>query len=185
MEKTCEEYMENIEYRVLNLDECDRISEIDPQQYIKNAWRLVKGQRVLVKIDYMEMDWPDGYERYRNELEKTIKMDGIAFGAFAESGKLIGFASLKHNQFGNISKYILLDSIFVSNEARGKGIGKHLFNLCSLQGKSWGMDKIYICAGSAEETIAFYKNIGCIEALEINKELYEQDIRDLQLEYEL
>ncbi len=177
--------MEIVEYRLLKLDECDRIREINPQQYIKNAWRLVNGERVLVEIDYMELDWPDGYERYRNELEKNIRMNGVAFGAFAESGKLIGFASLKHEIFGKTAKYILLDSIFVSNEVRGNGIGKHLFNLCSDQGKVWGIDKIYICAGSAEETISYYKSIGCTEALEINDELYEQDTRDLQLEYKL
>ncbi|WHX49021.1 hypothetical protein QNH46_23745 [Paenibacillus woosongensis] len=42
-----------------------------------------------------------------------------------------------------------------------------------------------ICAGSAEETIAFYFAIGCKEAVEINKELYENDPRDFQLEFQL
>lgn len=49
----------------------------------------------------------------------------------------------------------------------------------------WNADKIYICAGSAEETIAFYHAIGCKEAEEINKELYESDTRDFQLEFSL
>lgn len=51
--------------------------------------------------------------------------------------------------------------------------------------REWKADKIYICAGSAEETIAFYFAIGCKEAVEINKELYENDPRDFQLEFPL
>ena len=49
--------------------------------------------------------------------------------------------------------------------------------------KSWQADKIHLCAGSAEETIAFYHAMGCSEALEINQALFEADQRDLQLEY--
>lgn len=51
--------------------------------------------------------------------------------------------------------------------------------------REWKADKIYICAGSAEETIAFYFAIGCKEAVGINKELYENDTRDYQLEFSL
>lgn len=53
---------------------------------------------------------------------------------------------------------------------------------CSNVAKEWGADKIYICAGSAEETIAFYYAIGCSEAKEVNRALYEKDTRDIQLE---
>lgn len=177
--------MRDIEYRSLKVQDCDRISEINPEQYIKNAWRVVNQKRILVEIDYHEKDWPDGYERYRNELEKTIKQNGAAVGAFDKCGKMVGFASIKNSVFGTNAKYTLLDSLFVSYELRGKGIGRSLFNQCSKQAKAWGMDKIYICAGSAEDTIAFYRRIGCIDALEINRDLYEQDIRDIQLEYKL
>lgn len=51
--------------------------------------------------------------------------------------------------------------------------------------REWKADKIYICAGSAEETIAFYFAIGCQDAEEINTELYESDTRDIQLEFSL
>lgn len=177
--------MERIEYRILQANECDRINEIDPTQYIKNAWRLVDGKRKLVEIDYLENDWPDGYENYRNKLQNTILSDGIAFGAFNESGKVIGFSTLNHDFFGEISKYLLLESIFISHEYRGLGIGKKLFMLCCKQGREWKTDKIYVCAGSAEDIIAFYNSMGCIEAEEINQALYEIDIRDVQLEYKL
>lgn len=98
---------------------------------------------------------------------------------------MVGFVSLNMTIFVEISKYILLDSMFVSNNARSKGIGKKLFEICCEEGRKHGVDKIYICAGSSEDTVSFYRNSGCIDAKEINQFLYEQDTRDLQLEFQL
>ncbi len=85
--------------------------------------------------------------------------------------------------FGHKYKHILLDSLFISLEHRNKGIGKRLFLSCAGMAQKWGADKIYICAGSAEDTIVFYYTLGCKEAEEIKMELYESDPRDMQLEY--
>lgn len=37
-------------YRSLTIEECDRINEINPSQYIKRAWRKIDGTRQLVEI---------------------------------------------------------------------------------------------------------------------------------------
>lgn len=177
--------MKNICFRELKISECDKMKEINPRHYIKNAWRLIDGKRQLVEIDYLEEDWPDGYERYHGELLSILKSKGAAFGAFDEKNKLLGFASLKYQSFGISSRYVLLDSMFVTYESRGLGLGKELFRMCAQKSKEWNADKIYICAGSAEDTIAFYRSLGCIDAIEINEELYDEDPRDLQLEYKL
>jgi N-acetylglutamate synthase-like GNAT family acetyltransferase len=79
----------------------------------------------------------------------------------------------------------LLEQLFVSKDYRNKGIGKELFYLCSAQAKKWGADKLYLCAGSSEDTIAFYNKLGCVNTSEINQALYEEDPNDIQLEYQL
>ena len=107
---------ENIEYRILSANECDRISEIDPSQWIEKAWRDVDGHLELVAINYMENDWPDGYETYRDKLKNTISSGGVAFGAFNENGSLVGFATINHDFFGETARYLLLDSMFVSKD---------------------------------------------------------------------
>lgn len=56
--------------------------------------------------------------------------------------------------------YVLLDQLFITLECRNKGIGKKLFMLSANVAREWNADKIYICAGSAEETIGFYIAIG-------------------------
>lgn len=175
--------MGNIIYRNLLIEDCMFIRDIDASQYIGNAWREINGERKLVKIDYKDESWPNGHDYHFNSLKKTILGGGSAIGAFDDDNKLIGFATVNKQVFGKSNKYVLLDQLFITLDQRGKGIGKKLFMLSSKVAKAWSVDKIYICAGSAEETVAFYFAIGCTIAEEINKELYESDPRDFQLEY--
>lgn len=177
--------MESIIYRKLKVEECERINEINSSQYIGRAWREVDGERQLVEINYHDTDWPNGYEYHYNNLKDTIQNGGSAIGAFDSNSKLIGFATINRKFFGEKYHYVLLDQLFISLEYRGKGIGKKLFEISADVARTWDADKIYICAGSAEETIAFYFAIGCKEAVEVNKEIYESDPRDYQLEFSL
>jgi GNAT superfamily N-acetyltransferase len=165
------------------LEDLDQLKNMNPYQYIKNAWRSVDGSLKLVEINYEDLDWPNGYDHHLKGLKNTILEKGTAYGAFDEKSKLIGFVTLNAQVYTNSYEYVLLDQLFISLEHRNKGIGKALFNLCVMEARRWGVDKIYICAGSAEETIAFYKKIGCLQTSEINQVLYEEDPRDLQLEY--
>jgi len=173
--------MSSIIYRKLAIEECECINEMNPSQYVGKAWREVDGKRQLVEINYQDCDWPNGYEYHISHLKETILNGGSAIGAFDSGDKLLGFATTNHQFFGEKHKYVLLDQLFITLECRNKGIGKKLFMLSVNMAKEWNSDKIYICAGSAEETIAFYFSIGCTEAEEINKELYESDTRDFQL----
>ncbi len=175
----------SITYKELTIDECSRIKEIDASQYIKRAWRTVNEERQLVEINYQDPTWPNGYEHHYDNLKRTILNQGSAIGAFDSEGRLVGFATVDRHFFGDSYNYVLLDQLFVTLENRGKGLGKTLFTLSSKAARDWNADKIYICAGSAEETIAFYFAIGCTEASEINKEFYESDPRDFQMEFSL
>lgn len=172
-------------YRKLLLEECESIKEIDPSQYIGKAWREIEGKRQLVEINYQDEDWPNGYEYHISYLRETILNGGSAIGAFNLDNKLLGFATVNPQVFGEKYKYVLLDQLFITLDYRNKGIGKKLFMLSTDEARKWDVDKIYICAGSAEETIAFYFKLGCKEVEEINQELYEIDRRDYQLEFSL
>lgn len=177
--------MENVIYRELKINEAALIKNMNPSQFIGNAWRILEGKRKLVRINYNDTDWPNGYEYHYNNLKKTISSGGSAIGAFDKNNKMIGFATINKERFGVNYKYVLLDQLFVTLEYRGEGIGRKLFELSARAAKGMYADRIYICAGSAEETINFYFAIGCKEAVEINEKLYENDPRDIQLEYVL
>lgn len=170
-------------YRTLELDECDRIREVDASQYIGRAWRNVDGYRQLVEINYQDTDFPNGFEDHLSNLKNTIRSGGIVLGAFFKE-RLVGFCSVNNTVFGDYYKYVLLDQLFISNELRNKGIGKKLFFMSAKMAKNKGAEKFYICAGSSEETIAFYFAIGCEETKVIDQDLYQTDTRDYQLEFD-
>jgi len=161
------------------------MSNIDASQYIGRAHRRIDGKLKLVDINYHDPTWPEGYDKHYNKLKSTIESEGIAYGLFDEAMNMMGFVAINRMNFGMTAKYCLLDQLFLSLDCRGKGFGKKLFEYAVKTASEWQVDKIYICAGSAEETIAFYTAIGCQEASEINMNLYEEDPNDLQLEYVL
>lgn len=173
-----------MEYRELSLADSYRVNEINGAQFIAKAWRQIDGKRQLVDINWQEHQLPNGIDWHIHHLETAVKNGGAAYGCFEEN-TLIGFAVINAELFGTTAHYLLLDQLFISLEHRGKGIGRKLFGLCCQGAKKRGADKLYICAGSAEETIAFYFGIGCEEAQEVNQKLYELDTRDYQLEYTL
>ena len=175
-----------VEYRKLHLEEADRIAEIDATHYIKNVWRIneTTGEYRLVEINWTDTELPNGFDWHLNRLKGTIRNGGTAFGCFDDE-KLIGYGTVDKEIFGKQEKYALLDQLFVSQSQRGKGIGKALFGLCAKQAAEYGAEKLFLCAGSAENTMAFYKKLGCVPATEKNQKLYEEDPRDIQLEYHL
>lgn len=177
--------MQTIQYRKLKLEECERIREIDASQYIGRAWRDEGDGRKLIDIDYYDSDFPEGYEDHLCNLRNTLSSGGVSIGAFDTQGKLLGFVAINRQIFGVKSKYVLLDQLYVNRADRKCGIGKKLFMRAAAEAGAWNAQRLYICAGSAEETVAFYRAIGCTEAEEINLEFYESDPRDLQMEYQL
>jgi GNAT superfamily N-acetyltransferase len=175
--------MQTIFYRNIEIFETHRISEIDASIYIKHAWRDQDGQKKLVDLDYYEPGFPEGLAHHQEALETTILNHGYAIGAFNKEGMMVGFATLNKELFGKKSTYVLLDQLFISKPYRKKGIGKKLMDLCIDKARSFGANKIYICAGSSADTIFFYKALGCQEVVEINQALLERDPRDIHLEY--
>ncbi len=172
-----------INYLELQVEDAIKIKEMDASQFVGRAWREVNGERRLVEINYQDPTWPNGFEHHYGNLVKTIDNKGLALGAFDEIGKLVGFITVNAEVFGKKIKYVLLDQLFITLEHRGKGIGKELIKRAAVSSKAFGAEKMFICAGSAEETVAFYRAMGCEMAEEINESLYNEDPRDLQMEY--
>lgn len=177
--------MDKMIFRKLEMKDCERIRDINPSQFIGRAWREIDGKRILVDINFQDTDWPNGYEYHYKNLKNTLLNSGVALGAFDDNNKLLGFLSVNRKFFGAKYNYVLLDQLFITLEYRNNGLGKKLFMLCVNEAKEWNADKIYICAGSSEETIGFYKKIGCIETEELQLNLHELDPRDLHLEFDL
>ena len=93
--------------------------------------------------------------------------------------------SIESEFFGAHKEYVQLSSIHVSYKSRGRGIGKELFIIAIQEAKLLGAKKLYISAHSSEESQAFYKVMGCVEAEEYNEKIVSKEPYDCQLEFVL
>ena len=173
-----------IEYRRMTSYECDLIKEMNPSRFIKRAWRKMDGKFDWVTLNHKDNDYPEGIKNHLLQLKSTFEHNGFVFGAF-DCNKLVGFCSVNSNIFGNCHKYLLLDQLFVANTHQDRGIGKKLFRFAVEYAVIRKADKLYICSGSSEDTLAFYRKLGCVEVMEVNQQLLMNDENDIQLEYDL
>lgn len=176
----------DINFRELNIEEIDvkLFRNFIRRQVVKECFRK-SGNKWIIKDDPFIDDWSDQDYIFLIEcLKNTINTGGVVFGAFSDD-ILKGFASVESKIFGKKYKYLDLTSIHVSEDMRGRGIGKKLFNMSVCWAKIHGGEKLYISSHSAVETQYFYKKMGCVEALEYNKEHVEKEPFDCQLEFVL
>lgn len=175
-----------MEYRELKLDEInlELFSHFIRRQVVGDCWRRENGQWVIRPDPFID-DWSEeDYIFLVKYLRHTAESGGFVYGAFSD-GRLKGFASVEAELFGGENRYLDLTSIHVSEDMRGSGIGRILFTAASGWARDHGAGKLYISSHSAVESQAFYKAMGCVDALEYNKAHVEAEPFDRQLEYEL
>lgn len=151
-------------------------------QKVTKCRRKVDGQWVIVEHPFTD-DWSEKEYRILVDcLKNTILTGGFVCGAFYQ-GWLKGFVSVESSLFGGAHRYLDLSSIHVSEDMRGRGIGRELFERASVWAGQNGADKLYISAHSAVETQAFYQAMGCVEAQMYEASHVEREPFDCQLEY--
>jgi len=153
----------------------------DRTQIVTKCWRKINGEWLIIDSRFVD-NWSE--DRYREEvqfLKNLINSGGYVAAAFC-NGQLKGFTSVNATIFGTHAKYMDLSNIHVSQDMRGQGIGKELFELAKKWAKEHGAEKLYISSQSSVETQAFYKAMGCVEAVEYNQQLAEEEPCDCQLE---
>lgn len=172
--------------RKLNIDEINRelFSSFTRRQEVGDCWRKVDGAWVIKPDPFID-DWSEEDYTFLVEcLKNTIATGGIVYGAFLD-GRLKGFCSVEAAPLGSQGQYRDLTCIHVSKELRGHGTGKKLFLAAADWAREHGAQKLYISAHSAVETQAFYRGLGCVEAMEYQSEHAEKEPFDCQMEYQL
>jgi len=175
-----------MEYRSVEYDEINRelFNGFVRRQEVTKCWRKEDDNWVIKDIAFVD-DWnDDDFAFLVTCLKKNLDSGGVLFGAFAD-GVLKGFASVSGKPIGANEEYLDLSSIHASEDMRGKGIGRKLFELAADWAREHGARKLYISSHSAVESQAFYKAMGCVEAMEYNQEHVKEEPYDRQLEYAL
>lgn len=173
-----------MKYRKLNYEELniDLFNDFHRHQEVSKCWRKENDKWVIKDISFID-DWSEEeYTILIKYLKNTIKTRGVVYGAFLNN-KLKGFASVEYGFIDKNNEYFDLSSLHVSEDIRGNGIGKTLFEMSAEWAKTSGAKKLYISSHSSVETQRFYKTMGCIEALEYNEKHVKNEPYDCQLEY--
>ena len=154
------------------------------RQKVTDCWRRENGKWVVREDPFID-DWTQvDYQKLITCLKNTISTGGFVYGAFVDE-VLKGFTSVEAELFGGDNRYLDLSCIHVSEDMRGRKIGRMLFRAAADWAAQKGAGKLYISAHSAVETQAFYQAMGCVEAQEYNQEHVEKEPYDCQLEYRL
>lgn len=176
----------NIHYRELNENEIcrDLFRQFIRRQNVVKCWRKEDNQWKIKDAPFVD-DWSEeDYQFLVACLKNTLAAGGMVYGAFCGDA-LKGFVSVESTFFGSQEEYLDLTSLHVSEDMRGNGIGKTLFQKAGVWAKEQGAKKLYISGHSAVETQDFYKAMGCVEAAEYNQQHVEAEPYDCQLEFPL
>lgn len=172
-----------IQYRTLSAEEiCPKLFQnFIRRQVVTKCWRR-ENNTWVIKDDPFIDDWDEkDYQMLISCLKNTILTGGLVHAAFYRNA-LKGFVSVEPDIFGGEHRYMDLSSIHVSEDMRGTGIGKTLFQTAKNWAKEKGAGKLYISAHSAVESQAFYRKMGCVEAQLYQQKHVEAEPYDCQLE---
>ena len=172
-----------MEYRSLREDEICRelFAGFIRRQVVTKCWRRENDEWVIRDDPFID-DWTEEeYQILVRCLRNTVATGGFVFAAFCD-GVLKGFTAVESELFGGEQGYLDLPCIHVSEDMRGKGIGKALFNAAKDWARAHGGRKLYISAHSAVESQAFYRAMGCVEAEKYHQGHVEAEPYDCQLE---
>lgn len=170
-------------YRSLSENEICRKLFLDfiRHQVVTRCWRKHNGQWT-VEDDPFINEWTEtDYEEVILHLQEIVRSGGVVYAAFYNN-QLKGFVSVGSHLFGATRQYLDLTNIHVSEDMRGRGIGRMLFNAAKVWAKEHSAEKLYISAHSAVESQEFYKSMGCMEAKEYNQSHVEKEPFDCQME---
>ena len=174
-----------IDGRELSRDEIKEIWTIDRSEVIEAIYYLEHGALVL-KLEHFDMrGWPPGEpEHYTPLLESCYDHGGWFYGLF-ENDRLIGAAVLEGRFIGEDQDQLQLKFLHVSSPYRRQGLGRKLFELAAIEAWRRGARRLYISATPSENTVDFYRGLGCSVAAEPDPELFALEPEDIHLEFVL
>ena len=177
----------NIQYRKLDIADIqpNLLDDFDRRQEVTKCWRKLNNEWVLVNHCFVD-DW--GAKRKQElacrDIPNAMQNGGFCVAAY-DHEKLAGIAVVKGGLIGSQKQYIEIYILQVDREYRRKGIGRELFLMCVGEAQKTGAKKFYVCANSSQESHAFYRAMGCVEAVETVPELFKNEPYDVHMEYAL
>ena len=163
----------------------DFLGDYQRLQTVRKAYRGEHGAKRLVS-EVFEDDWDaDDHASIRGALVDAAANGGYVLAARTNGVSLAGFAALAPGRLGPANEYIELLLLHVDARCRGLGIGRELFARCAAEARSRGARLLYISSQSSEQTVGFYRSVGCRDATWLSRPHVDEEPADYQLECEL
>ena len=144
------------------------------KQNVTKVYRKIYTECKLIDCKYIE-DW--NLDEKRSIARRISSSDYIAYLSL-DNDKVVGFIGLLKKLNG---PYMILDMLHVSNEYRGQGVGRQLFEIGKKEARKAGAKALYISACSSFETVEFYKRMGSFLTNNPIKEMVIKEPFDLQM----
>jgi len=171
-----------VEIRKLDGAELSNIWTIDRSEVVDRVYHHENGELVLRNEHYDVLGWhPDQIKRNSAVLRNCFDAGGSFFGAF-KGRELIGVCVLESRFIGQSSDQLQLTFLHVSRQHRGVGVGSALFQEAADKARRLGARALYISATPSENTVRFYRSLGCKLIKELDPELYAREPEDIHLE---
>ncbi len=175
-----------MEYRILLKEEIqpELFASFRRYQEITHVWCKTNDQWGIETRPRIIENWNEDQREFVCWcLENILSEGGMAAGAF-EDGSLKGIVAVEGTPIGSRNQYLPVAFLQISQELRGKGIGRRLFSMAKAFAAEKGGEKLYISSQPSVETQAFYKAMGCKEAQEYNAAYVAHNPSECQLECE-
>lgn len=171
-----------MEYRVLSREEINGFVHIDRTESIDYIHYMRDGNLISEFEHWDVPDWSAAEKEQRiASLQEKYDKGATFFGAF-DGFILTGISVLGHNPVSSGVNRLNLAGLWVSHNYRGKGIGKILFGLAAQEARKRGVKSLYVSATPSENTIRFYKSMGCQLAEPVDPQMFEKEPEDIHLE---
>jgi predicted N-acetyltransferase YhbS len=167
--------------RKLERGELSDIWTIDRSEVIERVYHYENGRLALRDEHYDLQGWPpDEVDRDAASLLDCFDHGGSFFGAFSDHG-LVGACTLESRFIGELKDQLQLKFLHVSQRYRGSGLGRRLFAEAVDKARSLGARTLYVSATPSENTIRFYRSVGCRLADELDPSLFALEPEDIHL----
>lgn len=172
-----------MEIRELQQNELNLIWTIDRSEFIENVYRFRDGRLILEPHHFNVTGWlPDMPEQYKPILAECFERGGVFYGAF-EDETLVGISVLDNAFLGLNKDQLQLKFLYTNQSHRKRGLGRKLFTKAADAAKALNARKLYISAAPSENTVNFYRRLGCEVTKDVDPALFELEPEDIHMEY--
>ncbi len=167
--------------KVLSSGDAKLLADIDRSEVITHCYRMQEGKLVAFAAPFAVPCWDS--EELQQLIQRNSKMraKGGSLMAYYWEDKVIGMVSLSDQFLDQPAQFLVLDILYTSAQARGRGVATKLFTAALTEAKARSARGLYICATPTTNTVDFYLKRGCSILAAPNPELFAKEPEDIHL----